>query len=376
MKNTNFPENHLDLQEARLATSSSDSIYDYDREELAEIFASLDQPAYRVDQLLRGIYSRRATNWEQMTDLPARVREILAERLSPRLPEIVQMTGSKDTTRKFLFRFQDGDFVESVLIPSSPALYGSQSDRRTICLSSQVGCAYGCKFCASGLDGWKRDLSPGEILGQFLAVEAFTEEKINNIVFMGMGEPLANFPALMKSIDLLNSPWGIGLGARHMTISTSGLVPQIYELADQSRQIRLAISLHGATDEVRSQIMPINKKYPLSVLLEACDYYTKQKKQRLSFEYILIAGVNDRAADARALLRIARPLQAKINLIPYNHVEGLPWKRPSEAAQEEFFSILRRGGLAATIRREKGHDIAAACGQLRLTALKKESASF
>jgi 23S rRNA (adenine2503-C2)-methyltransferase len=176
----------------------------------------------------------------------------------------------------------------------------------------------------------------------------------------------------MRAIDILNAPWGVGLGARHITVSTSGLAPRIRELAGQPRQIRLAISLHGATDEVRQQIMPVNKKYPLAELLDACAFYTERKKQRLSFEYILIAGLNDQPAHARDLVRVARPLQAKINLIPYNRVEGLSWERPDETTQENFLSILHRAGLAATIRREKGHDISAACGQLRLQALRSE----
>jgi 23S rRNA (adenine2503-C2)-methyltransferase len=182
---------------------------------------------------------------------------------------------------------------------------------------------------------------------------------------MGMGEPLANFDNVIKAIGILNAPWGVGIGARHITVSTSGLAPKIKELADQPLQIRLAISLHGATDEVRQQIMPVNRKYPLDVLLEACDYYVQRKKQRVTFEYILIDGVNDREEDARALVRVARRVGAKVNCIPYNTVEGLDWKRPSERQQDDFMAILDAAEIPATIRREKGHDIAAACGQLR-----------
>jgi len=343
------------------------SVYGLDRKDLTELFAASKQPAYRVDQLLEWLYRLRVADWETMTNLPRSVRKNLSEQFTINLPEVVRELGSKDSTRKFLFRFSDGDTVESVLIPASPALYGEKADRRTICLSSQVGCAYGCKFCASGLGGWKRNLSAAEMLGQFLAVEAVTGEKINNIVFMGMGEPLANFSSLLRTIDLLNAPWGIGLGARHMTVSTSGLVPQIRQLAEQSRQIRLAVSLHGTTDAVRNQIMPVNRKYPLAELLDACQYWKERKKQRLSFEYILIQEINDSLEDAARLVQIARPLQAKVNLIPYNRVEGLDWLRPSEQSQNLFHSTLRKGGIPATIRREKGHDIAAACGQLRLS---------
>ena len=203
-------------------------------------------------------------------------------------------------------------------------------------------------------------------MNQFLRIEELSGEKINNIVFMGMGEPLANFANVMRAIGIINAPWGVGLGARHITLSTSGLAPQIRELAEQPLQVRLAISLHGATDEVRQQIMPVNRKYPLATLLDACAYYTSKKKQFLTFEYILIENVNDRLEDAAALVRVARKVKGvKINCIPYNHVEGLDWKRPSEARQDAFMEVLTRANVPATLRREKGHDIAAACGQLR-----------
>jgi len=347
--------------------------FDLGKEEIAAELERRGMPGYRADQILEWVYKKRATDWPAMSNLPLALRQELAEAFDLRLPEILRVTGSKDTTRKYLFRFRSGDLVESVLIPASPALYGSRSDRRTICLSSQVGCAYGCKFCASGLDGWKRNLTSGEIVGQFLAVEAHSGERINNIVFMGMGEPLANYSSLMKAVDLFNAPWGVGLGARHMTVSTSGLVPRILDLASQPRQIRLAISLHGATDEVRDRIMPVNRKYPLADLLAACEEYSRKKKQHLTFEYILIKGINDEPKDAADLVRIARPLRARVNLIPYNRVEGLEWERPSEAVQDEFAAIVKRGGVTATIRREKGHDIDAACGQLRLSTLREQS---
>ena len=208
-----------------------------------------------------------------------------------------------------------------------------------------------------------------EIISQVLLVEKESGHRINNLVFMGMGEPLANFENLNKAITILNAPWGIGLGARKITVSTSGLAPQIRDFADRPEQIRLAISLHGATDEVRLQIMPVNKRYPIAELMEACDYYAARKKQLITFEYILIAGVNDQLEQARLLADHARRLRAKINLIPYNKVEGLPWERPSENAQQAFLGELRQQRVPATIRREKGHDIDAACGQLRRRAL-------
>ena len=340
-------------------------------EELADFLEKRGAPSYRAKQITDWIYKKRVASFDAMTDLPNELRaELKAEFDTPKT-EVVRVLGSKDTTQKFLFRLSDQNLIESVLIPASPALYSQPSDRRTICVSSQVGCAYGCKFCASGLDGWTRNLDAGEIVQQLIAIEEKSGEKIDNVVFMGMGEPLANLKNVLRAIRIINASWGLGIGARHITISTSGLAPQIRELANESTQFRLALSLHGATDEVRSKIMPVNRRYPLKVLLEACDYYVV-KKRRMMFEYILIAGVNDTDEQARELAKIARRLSAKINLIPYNTVEGLDWSRPSRARQEKFQSILRKHGVVATLRREKGHDIAAACGQLRLQTNRAE----
>src|SRR5712675_2737862 len=331
------------------------------------------EPSYRADQITHWLYQKRVNSFAEMTDLPQALRMQLADNFSFDNIDTLRVLGSKDTTRKFLFRLKDGNLIESVLIPASPALYGERSDRRTICVSTQVGCAYGCKFCASGLDGFSRNLRPHEIVDQVIAVEQASGERIDNIVFMGMGEPLANLENLTRAIRIINAPWGLGIGARHITVSTSGLAPQIRELANESTQFRLALSLHGATDEVRGKIMPVNRKYPLKVLLEACDYYVA-KKRRMMFEYILIADVNDTDEQAGELAKIARRLSAKINLIPYNTVEGLEWSRPSRSRQEQFQSILRQHGVVATLRREKGHDIAAACGQLRLQTKRAERA--
>ncbi|MEO7165825.1 MAG: 23S rRNA (adenine(2503)-C(2))-methyltransferase RlmN [Spartobacteria bacterium] len=342
-------------------------------DELSEYLAAVGAPAYRAKQITDWLYKKRVDGFEAMTDLPAATRAALTEEFTFDRPEVIRALGSKDTTRKFLFRLADGNLIESVLIPASPALYGETSDRRTLCVSTQVGCAYGCKFCASGLDGFTRNLESGEIVEQVLAVETASGEKVDNIVFMGMGEPLANLTNLLQAVRIINAPWGLEIGARHITISTSGLAPQIRKLALEPTQFRLAISLHGATDEVRNQIMPVNRKYPLSTLLEACDFYVAEKK-RLMFEYILIAGVNDSDEQAHRLARHALRLSAKTNLIPYNTVEGLEWSRPSRNRQESFLRILREHGAVATLRREKGHDIDAACGQLRLQT-KRELAA-
>ncbi|MEP6777137.1 MAG: 23S rRNA (adenine(2503)-C(2))-methyltransferase RlmN [Chthoniobacterales bacterium] len=342
-------------------------------EEIAQFVRDEQAPAYRAKQITDWLYEKRASAFSAMTNLPQPLRDKLAERFELRPLETVRVLGSKDTTQKFLFRLRDGNLIESVLIPASPALYGQPSDRRTICVSSQVGCAYGCKFCASGLDGWTRNLDAGEIVQQLLAAEATSAERIDNVVFMGMGEPLANLPNLLRAVQIINAPWGLEIGARHITISTSGLAPQIRKLAEEPTQFRLAISLHGATDEVRDKIMPINRKYNLATLLEACDHYVARKR-RLMFEYILIAGVNDTDDQAHQLAKHAARLSAKVNLIPYNTVEGLAWSRPSRARQERFHAIVREHGITATLRLEKGHDIAAACGQLRLQT-KREAQS-
>ena len=333
--------------------------------ELQEKLREFAEPTYRAGQIMNWLYEKRASGFEEMSDLPQALRARLAEHFSVSKLHVVRVLGSHDTTLKLLFRLSDGNLIESVLIPASPALYGQKSDRRTACVSTQVGCAYGCKFCASGLDGFSRNLSANEIVDQIIAIESASGQKIDNIVFMGMGEPLANFDNVMRAIRILNASWGLGIGARHITISTSGLVPQIRKLADERLQIRLAISLHGATDEVRTQIMPINRRYNLETLLAACDYYVARKKQRLTFEYILIAGVNDTDDQAHLLAAQTRRFAAKVNLIPYNDVAGLPYRPPAPADLSAFVNILRRSGISVKVRKRKGSTIDAACGQLR-----------
>ncbi len=359
-------------------------------DEITAQFQTWGEPAYRVSQLLEWLYAHRVTSWEAMTNLPKALRERLQGNYTLQTLELIRKQGSRDTTEKFLWRLSDHSLIESVLIPANPALYGEASDRHTLCVSTQVGCAYGCKFCASGLEGWKRNLEVEEIVEQVMAVERGEmedrsenaqrdnetdrgreripsgERLVSNLVIMGMGEPLANYENLLKALQILNAPWGGGIGARKITISTSGLAPQIRKLADEQLQFRLAISLHGATDETREKIMPINRRYPLRELTAACEYYQRKKGRMITFEYILIAGVNDGLEQIKPLSNLARKLNAKVNLIPYNKVEGLPWERPSEEGQEEFLKALERQHVTATLRREKGHDIDAACGQLRL----------
>jgi 23S rRNA (adenine2503-C2)-methyltransferase len=334
-----------------------------------------DGPDYRRKQVTEWLYVKRAASVAEMTSLPLSLRQHLEAAYDFTALKLAKLQGSADTTRKFLWELRSGDYIESVLIPASPDLFGERSDRFTLCLSTQVGCAYGCKFCASGLEGWKRNLTAGEIVAQILETERAAKTRINNLVFMGMGEPLANYANLMKALHLINTSWGVGIGARHITVSTSGLAPQIRDLANQPLQIRLALSLHGATDEVRQQIMPINRKYPLAELLDACADYQAKKRKMMTLEYILIEGVNDAADQATILARHARRLHAKVNLIPYNTVEGLEWRRPSDPVIDRFAAILHAAQVTATVRREKGHDIDAACGQLRLKQLKEVSLS-
>ncbi len=393
------------------------------RAELEAQFAAWEQPVYRVKQLMDWLYVQRVDQWDAMTNLPKVLREKLRQEFSLGLLELVRKQGARDTTQKFLWRLADHSLIESVLIPSNPALYGEPSDRHTLCVSTQVGCAYGCKFCASGLEGWKRNLLPHEIVEQVLGVERWSvgeqckaeslksevapaEETgsqksevrsqnvelrpppsvfrpppytprnpgngfpgprlVDNVVIMGMGEPLANYDHLLKALRLLNAGWGGLIGARKITVSTSGLAPQIRRLADEPEQFSLAVSLHGATDEVRGKIMPVNRKFPLKELTAALDYYQARRGRFITFEYILIAGVNDDLAQAKPLGALAKRLNAKVNLIPYNTVEGLPWTRPEEEVCEKFLAALRAQKIVTTLRREKGHDIDAACGQLRL----------
>lgn len=376
-------------------------IRDETRTTLAGQFADWNQPAYRLDQLLEWLYGRRAERWETMSNLPGSLRERLAGKWSLGSLELIRKQGSQDSTQKFLWRLHDGSMVESVLIPANPALYGEAADRHTLCVSTQVGCAYGCRFCASGLDGWKRNLAPWEIIGQILGVERWNNSRqtrstavqpptappsnppsnspagrlVNNLVIMGMGEPLANYDNLMRALRTLNAPWGGGIGARKITISTSGLAPKIRQLADEPEQFRLAISLHGATDAVRDRIMPVNRKFPLAQLTEACSHYLQRKGKMITLEYILLDGVNDAPAEVKPLADLARRLHAKVNLIPYNTVEGLPWTRPDESRCQRFADALSRTGVTCTLRLEKGHDIDAACGQLRLKTERATAAA-
>lgn len=347
---------------------------------LTAILTDGGHPAFRARQIMDWLYKKRVSELDLMTNLPKNLRQWLGEQFCIYPIRPVLDKRSNDVTQKLLMELEDQSLIETVLIRAPQEGVGVEQSRKTVCVSIQVGCAYGCRFCASGLAGFKRNLLASEVVAQLMHIcqmeDAHTPRaeagiaSFDNIVFMGMGEPLANYDALVRTIQILNADWGLHFGARRITVSTSGLAPQILKLADEGISVRLAISLHGATNAVRDQIMPINKKYPLEVLLPAAKAFQKQHGRMLTLEFILIEGINDDLEQARELAKIAYDLHAHVNCIPYNKVEGLDWKRPSIGRQDAFVKVLREAGVSVTIRREKGHDINAACGQLRLKTEK------
>lgn len=332
-----------------------DGTPDEAKAQLTELVRNAGLPAYRVNQIHRRIWQHPVASWDEATDLPLDLRRSLVEKLPiPRLAlETVQV--SSDGTRKYLWRLADGEAIESVLIPTG--------SRRTLCISSQAGCALGCVFCATGRMGFRRNLSVWEIAGQVREIILEDPDlKPTNIVFMGMGEPLLNWPAVDKTLTILNAPDGLGIGARHITVSTVGIVPAMQEMAKRPEQFRLAISLHSARPERRQKLMPIEKKYDLPAVLRAAKSFAR----RITFEYVLIAGENDSDEDADALVSLARKHGALVNLLPL-HPGGAPGLTPTLPARiREFAERLREGGVEAVVRRSRGLDIAAACGQLRV----------
>jgi len=327
-----------------------------------QVFAqSIGEPKFRGAQLASWMFEKGVTSFDDMTNLSKQNRDQLngVARIT-KIRLVKQARSRRSPTIKYLFALDDDHTIETVLIGSSR--------RNTLCISSQVGCAIDCRFCASGLAGLTRNLTAAEIVDQIIQVRdlAGPNRSINNIVLMGMGEPLANYGNVLRAIRIINAPWGLGIGARRITISTSGIAPRIRKLAEEGLQFELSISLHAADDETRASIMPINKRYPLDVLIDACRHYVEKTNRLITFEYILLAGVNDRFEDARRLSSLLRNIKGKVNLIPYNPVEGLPFETPNPGRQQTFHEALQAGGVAATIRRERGRDIDAACGQLRL----------
>jgi 23S rRNA (adenine2503-C2)-methyltransferase len=318
-----------------------------------------DQPSYRAKQIVGWLYRRRAAGFEEMTDLPIALREQLASCFQVWTTQIVAHRVADDGTEKLLLQLADGGQIECVLL--------RDGSRRTICISTQVGCAMGCVFCASGLDGVQRNLTAGEIVEQMLRLARLLpgEERLSHIVVMGMGEPLANLGALRCALRQANHPEGLGISVRRITISTVGLPRAIRQLAEEATSYHLAVSLHAPNDALRNQLVPINRRTGLQEILEAADHYFEASGRRLTFEYVLLGDVNDRAEHAHQLVELLRGRPALVNVIPYNPVAGLSYRTPGIQAQNRFRTILEQGGLQVQFRQRKGERIDAACGQLR-----------
>jgi 23S rRNA (adenine2503-C2)-methyltransferase len=325
------------------------------------------QPAYRARQVWQWLYQKRAASFADMTNLSAVFREQLAADFGISRLAVERRADSADGTVKFLFRLADDRSIESVLIP--------EAKRLTLCISTQVGCGFGCAFCATALLGLKRNLHASEIVDQILeASRTLTEDRrITNVVLMGMGEPLANYRQTIKALSVMtNNSWGIGISPRRITLSTVGLVPQIRKLMDETN-VSLAISLHAATDELRSQLMPVNRKYSLRQLMDCCRALPIPRRKRITFEYVLLRGVNDSAADAHSLVELLRGVRCKINLIPFNPHHGSRYQRPETENVVGFQQFLSSRGLQVNVRRPRGDDIAAACGQLQGETVKERA---
>ena len=335
------------------------SFFGLTREGLSELLGRRGEPDYRATQLYTWVYRRHQRDPAAMTDLPAAMRRELPGWLDLNLPTVASVHASPDgLTHKFVIALADGARVECVSM---------RTERRlTLCLSSQVGCALKCSFCATGLMGLKRNLGSGEIVAQVVAMGEFHgwQDDRFNLVFMGMGEPLANYRAVVDAVRIVHDPDGMNLGARRITVSTSGLVPQMRQLAQERIPVGLAVSLHATTDALRDELVPVNKRWPLAELIPAARDYSRLSGRRVTLEYTLIAGVNDSLEDADRLSAVARDLPSKINLIPYNPVPGLPWRRPAPAAVEAFAHRLYPRAPAVTVRQTLGGEIWAACGQL------------
>ena len=328
--------------------------------QMEDLAVELGASRYRGRQLATWIYRKGAFDLGAMSDLPRDFRARLAERARIALPEVERVTPSQDGSKKLVFRLDDGNRVSAVLMPDD--------DRITLCLSTQVGCGFACEFCLTGTMGLERNLTAGEIVGQLLAANASLDpgQRVTHLVFMGMGEPLANYAALVQSIRILtDARLGVGYSPRRLTVSTVGLVPAIERLGRESLKVNLAISLHAAGDAVRSRLMPINRSFDLETLMAAVRRYPLAPRQRVFFEYVMLDGVNDGADDARALARLLRGVRAKVNLIPFNGWEGSAFARPPLPRILAFQSILLSAGITTTVRWSKGEDIGAACGQLR-----------
>jgi 23S rRNA (adenine2503-C2)-methyltransferase len=326
-------------------------------DEVEQVVTDAGAPPYRARQILHWMHARGADSFDAMHDLPAALRKYLKQNFTIDSATTSFVSRSSDGTRKLLIRLADGEEIESVLIPSK--------DRTTLCMSSQVGCAMACEFCATARMGLHRNLTAAEMLTQIYAArqQLVASEDLTNYVFMGMGEPLANYPRLIRTLTIMTSDWGMGISPRRITVSTVGLLPMMERLLAEI-PVNLAVSLHATTNELRDRLAPINKRYPLEELLASCRNLPIKRRARITFEYVMLAGVNDSTADARRLVKLLAPMRAKVNLIFYNPLEDSPLRTSPRSTVEAFQAILRNGNLTATIRESRGLDIAAACGQL------------
>ena len=339
------------------------NLLDLSIEETGELVAGLGEPRYRAAQIYKWVHQKGVSRFEEMTDLSLELREKLQSLATPGNLEVLARQESKDGTVKFLFGLRDSESVESVFLPHE---YGN-----SVCVSTQVGCRMGCGFCASTMGGLVRNLTPGEIYAQVTGIQNDTGERISSIVIMGSGEPMDNLDHVLKFITMVTAASGLHIGARHITLSTCGVVPGIRKLAAFDLQITLSVSLHAPNDLLRDTMMPVNRKYPVRELMEACREYISVTNRRVTFEYALIQGVNDSAGQAEELVRLLRGMLCHVNLIPLNRVDERDYRQSDRERVQKFRQILEGAGIPATVRREKGADIDAACGQLRRRAVKE-----
>ena len=338
------------------------NIKDYNLDELKQEFINIGEKPFRAEQVFKWIYSSNVTSFDEMTNLSLELREKLKKEFTLCVYNILRKQESLDGTKKYLFDVLDGNAIETVLMEYK---YG-----KTVCVSTQIGCKMGCTFCASTGIKFVRSLSSGEIVEQILAIERDENIKVSNVVFMGIGEPLDNYDNVINAVKILNNPKGLNIGARHISLSTSGLVPKIYDLANENLQCTLSISLHATTDEKRSEMMPVNNAYNIEELMKACRDYIKKTNRRISFEYALAKDNNDNLEDAKRLVKLLKGMICHVNLIPINKIENGKYTKSSSENIIKFRDYLNDNGIVATIRRELGSDIDAACGQLRRKNLK------
>ncbi len=330
------------------------------KEEIKHSLVKAGQPAYRAGQIYRWLYRIGSKDFSQMVNVPSPLRRDLSDRFYISQPKLLNAKRSDvDGTSKYLLMLEDRNTIETVYLP--------EKKRASICISSQVGCKYACRFCASGACGFVRDLEVSEILNQVLFLKVDERLTITNIVFMGIGEPLDNYDNVMKAIRILNDRDGLDMGARRMTISTCGIIPGIRRLSDEGIQVELSVSLHSASDKIRSELMPINKKYPLDDLMRCCRDYIKKTKRIITFEYVMIKGLNGSRRDAAELAKLLKNIKCKVNLIAYNEISLSGFSPPADKERKIFVSTLRRRGVNAILRKSRGEDIDAGCGQLRIS---------